>query len=73
MRCALRGLAIAHFTAPAPTPLAIVLAPFFAHLELMFLFFNFKPSLQRAIAEGAKVEKAKFLASKKGRTGRKLE
>lgn len=49
---------------PRPALSAVVLAPFFSHLEVLFHLFNYNPSLQKEIQEGAREKRAAFAASR---------
>ncbi|KAJ9117230.1 hypothetical protein QFC20_000375 [Naganishia adeliensis] len=44
---------------------AVVLAPFFSHLESLFLLFNYNPKLQAEIARGVQADKAARKVGKK--------
>ena len=42
---------------------AVVLAPFFVHLELLFKFFGYNPSLQKSVHQGITEEIARIKAA----------
>ncbi|KAG7562864.1 hypothetical protein FFLO_01693 [Filobasidium floriforme] len=47
---------------------AVVLAPFFSHLEFLFLAFNYNPKLQAEIKQGVKEDKARRMKEKAKKT-----